>query len=102
MIDGFQRVLDQIRAIADTEAEKGRLFERLMRTFFQQDPLYRQRFSKVWLWSEWAATRSDFDSGDSGIISAFRRIVHLSVQTVTVLNNLPNPFPHPEPNGEQQ
>lgn len=45
MIDGFQRVLDQIRAIADTEAEKGRLFERLMRTFFQQDPLYRQRFS---------------------------------------------------------
>ena len=67
MIDGFQRVLDQIRAIADTEAEKGRLFERLMRTFFQQDPLYRQRFSKVWLWSEWAATRSDFDSGDSGI-----------------------------------
>ena len=30
MSDGFQRVLDHIRSIAGTEAEKGRLFERLM------------------------------------------------------------------------
>ena len=67
MTDGFQRVLDHIRAIADTEAEKGRLFERLMKTYFQQDPLYRERFAEVRLWSEWAATRPDFDGTDTGI-----------------------------------
>ena len=67
MTDGFQRVLDHIRSIADTEAEKGRLFERLMKTYFVQDPLYRERFSDVWLLSEWAAIRPDFDGSDIGI-----------------------------------
>ncbi len=67
MIDGFQRVLDHIRSIAGSEFEKGRLFERLMKRYFQQDPLYRDRFSKVWLWSDWAATRPDFSAKDTGI-----------------------------------
>ncbi len=67
MTDGFQRVLDHIRSIAGTEAEKGRLFERLMKAYFRKDPLYQDRFSKVWLWAEWASTRPDFDGGDTGI-----------------------------------
>lgn len=37
MATGFQRVLDHIRAVSDTEAEKGRLFERLMRAYFLND-----------------------------------------------------------------
>ncbi|MCY4587446.1 MAG: restriction endonuclease, partial [Bryobacterales bacterium] len=67
MIDGFQRVLDHIRSIAGSEYEKGRLFERLMKRYFQQDPLYRDRFSNVWLWGEWSATRPDFSANDTGI-----------------------------------
>ena len=67
MIDGFQRVLDHIRFIAGSEFEKGRLFERLMKRYFQQDPLYRDRFSNVWLWGQWAATRPDFSANDTGI-----------------------------------
>ena len=67
MSDGFQCILDHIRSIAGTEAEKGRLFERLMKAYFEQDPLYRDRFSQVELWSEWAATRHDFDGADTGI-----------------------------------
>ncbi len=67
MSDGFQRVLDHIRSIAGTEARKGLLFERLMKTYFEQDPLYRDRFSQVQLWSEWAAGRHDFDGADTGI-----------------------------------
>ncbi len=59
MSNGFQRVLDHIRAIAGTEAEKGRLFERLMKTYFHQDPLYGNRFSDVWLWSEWRPRRPE-------------------------------------------
>ena len=63
----FRRTLDHIRSIAGSEAEKGRLFERLMKTYFLEDPLYRERFSNVRLWSEWAAARPDFDGADTGI-----------------------------------
>ena len=67
MTDGFQRVLDHIRSLAGTQAEKGRLFERLMKAYFTADPLYRDRFAAVWLWSEWVAFRPDFAGGDTGI-----------------------------------
>ncbi len=67
MSGSFQRTLDHIRSIAGSEAEKGRLFERLMKTYFLEDPLYRERFSNVRLWSEWAAARPDFDGADTGI-----------------------------------
>ena len=51
--DGFQRALDHIRSVADSEVQKGRLFERLMKAYFREDPMYRERFSRVWLWKEW-------------------------------------------------
>ena len=60
-------MLDHIRSVAGTEAEKGRLFERLMKKYFTIDPVYRERFSNVWLWSEWAAARPDFDGADTGV-----------------------------------
>ena len=50
---GFQRALDHIRSISKTEAQKGRLFERLMKAYFREDPMYQERFSQVWLWKEW-------------------------------------------------
>ncbi|MDE2974550.1 MAG: DEAD/DEAH box helicase family protein [Gemmatimonadota bacterium] len=50
---GFQRALDHIRSISETEAQKDRLFERLMQAYFREDPLYQERFSQVWLWKEW-------------------------------------------------
>ena len=67
MSNGFQKVLDHIRSTADSEAKKGRLFERLMKAFFMQDQLYRDRFSKVWLWSEWAQSQPGFGGTDTGI-----------------------------------
>ena len=67
MNTGFERALDHLRAIAGTEAEKGRLFERLIKAYLAADPLYGDRFSQVWLWSEWAAERSGFSGNDTGI-----------------------------------
>ena len=67
MNNGFEAVLDHIRSIADSKAKKGRLFERLMKTYFIEDPLYRDRFCNVWLWTEWASQRVDFDGVDIGI-----------------------------------
>ena len=43
----FQSTLDHIRSIAESEAQKGGLFERLMKTYFIQDPLYSERLSRV-------------------------------------------------------
>ena len=82
MSNGFQRILDHIRSIADSEAHKGRLFERLMKTYFTQDPLYKNRFSGVWLWSEWAARRPDFTGNDTGIdlVAAERERGHCAIQ----------------------
>ena len=43
------------------------LFERLMKQYFSQDPLYVDQFSGVWRWSEWAALRPDFAGQDTGV-----------------------------------
>ena len=67
MSDDFQRVLDHIRSIAGSEFEKGHLFERLMKAYLIQDPLYRDRFADVWLWAEWAERQPVFAGGDTGI-----------------------------------
>ena len=46
---GFQSTLDYIREAARSERQKGELFERLMLTYFSQDPDYKQQFSEVYL-----------------------------------------------------
>ena len=66
-MSSFHQVLNHIRATSESEAQKGRLFERLMKTYFEQDPLYQDRFAKVLLWSEWAAGQHAFDSNDIGV-----------------------------------
>ena len=67
MSNSFQKTLDHIRSIVDSEVHKGRLFERLMKTYFVEDPLYKERFFHVWLWSEWSALKPGFDGADTGI-----------------------------------
>ena len=58
-MNGFERSLEYIRAKARSAAEKGLLFERLMKRFLEEDLFYRQRFSQVWLWGEWVKEMSD-------------------------------------------
>ena len=82
MSNGFQQALDHIRSVADSQAHKGRLFERLMKAYFSLDPIYGERFSQVWLWSEWAAKRMDFDGADTGIdlVAEERDSGHCAIQ----------------------
>ncbi len=63
----FQTVLDYIREHATSEYGKGALFERLMQQYFTEDPDYKEQFSKVYLWKQWTANRSDFDGIDIGV-----------------------------------
>ena len=67
MSRGFQQTLERIRADAQSQSQKGAVFERLMRAFLTQDPLYSERFSRVRLWAEWAFERDEFDANDIGI-----------------------------------
>ena len=64
---GFQSVLNYIRERATSEYRKGELFERLMLTYFSEDPDYKDQFSEVYLYKQWAAQRTDFDANDIGI-----------------------------------
>ena len=64
---GFQQTLDHIRSAAKSESHKGRLFERLMKKFFLGDPVYRDRFSDVWLWSDWSHMQTPHAGPDTGI-----------------------------------
>ena len=49
----FDHLFEQILATATSTVAQGQAFERLMVAFFRQDPEWKQRFSKVWLWNDW-------------------------------------------------
>lgn len=46
-------ILDEIRENSASERDKGDKFERLMLAFFKNDPIFKDRFSNVWLWMDW-------------------------------------------------
>ena len=64
---GFQSTLEYIREAAQSERQKGDLFERLMLTYFSQDPDYKDQFSEVYLYKDWAALQTGYDANDIGI-----------------------------------
>ena len=64
---GLHGVINYIREEASSQYRVGNEFERLIKRYFRIDPLYKERFSDVWLWGEWTALRTDFDATDIGI-----------------------------------
>ena len=56
-------LLEEYRSTATTTRDQGTKFERLMLAFFQTDPLYREKFSQVWLWSDWPGRQGRPDTG---------------------------------------
>ena len=64
---GFQSILNHIREHARSERQKGDEFERLMQKYFTEDPDYKDQFSEVYLWKEWAELRTEFDGTDIGV-----------------------------------
>ena len=54
--------LEYIRMNATSEKDKGTQFERLTRFFLKNDPLWKSRFSEVWMWAK-APTNDGADIG---------------------------------------
>src|SRR5680860_1516365 len=56
-------VLDKLRASSTSEFDKGARFERMMRSAFRLDRTYHERFTDVWLWSDWPGRGAEPDTG---------------------------------------
>lgn len=63
MPNPFHQLLDSIREATTTEADKGKRFEVLIKRFLQAEPTYKERFSDVWLWTEWPYRMGKGDIG---------------------------------------
>ncbi|WP_207206889.1 restriction endonuclease [Nocardioides ganghwensis] len=56
-------VLDELRASAISETDKGTKFERLMKAYLRVDPVFADQFSDVWLWNEYPGNGGKHDTG---------------------------------------
>jgi len=59
----IHEVLDGLRGEALDERDKGDKFERLVLNFLRTDPEWVNRFSDVWLWSDWPGRDGRGDTG---------------------------------------
>ena len=62
----LQVLLDTLRASAMTEREKGTYFEELTLAYLRTEASYRDLYSRVWTWAEWAPAHG-FTAKDDGI-----------------------------------
>ena len=53
LLDGPGGLFNKIRNHISTSQGQGKVFERLIKAFLKEDPLFKERFKQVWLWSEW-------------------------------------------------
>ena len=62
----FKDILKKYREISFSQKDKGDRFERLMQAYLLTDPIYANKFKKVWLWNEFHG-RNDLGGNDTGI-----------------------------------
>lgn len=65
-MSALQDILTQYRQNSQTEREKGNYFEELILTYFRYEATYRDLYSDVWLYSDWAKEQG-LDGRDTGI-----------------------------------
>lgn len=59
----FRQILASIREASITEKDKGTRFELLVKRYLETDPVYRDRFSQVWMWMDWPYRNGKIDQG---------------------------------------
>lgn len=68
-------LLNEYRARATSEREKGTLFEELTRQFLLHDARFAHQFKEVYLWGEWPERRT----GDTGIDLVAIPVSHITL-----------------------
>lgn len=66
MESALTALLSEYRRVAKSEREKGTYFEELIACYLRNEPRYRDLYSKVWTYAEWARLHG-VDSRDAGI-----------------------------------
>lgn len=56
-------LLRQYNELIINQRDKGTSFEKLMQSYLELDPLYKERFKKVYMWSEWPHKTTGQDYG---------------------------------------
>ena len=56
-------VVAAIRAVPGAHRDRGTLFEQLTAEYLRRDPVFAQRFSEVWLWTDWPDRGTATDTG---------------------------------------
>lgn len=59
----LRQILASIREVSITEKDKGTRFEVLVKRYLETDPIYRERFSQVWMWMDWPYRNGKIDQG---------------------------------------
>ncbi|MGY2900085.1 putative helicase [Curtobacterium sp. PvP017] len=59
----FDRLLDELRRLADSERMKGNYLEQLAKHFLTIEPLWADQLGSVWLWKDWPARAGRPDTG---------------------------------------
>ena len=62
----LQKLLDSYRDAAETAREKGTYFEELIVTYLKHEATYRDLYSDVWTWADWAKQQG-IEGKDTGI-----------------------------------
>ena len=52
LLDGPGGLFKKIRNHISTPQGRGQVFERLIKAFLKEDPLFKERFKQVWLWAD--------------------------------------------------
>lgn len=65
-MSALKNLLDNYRLAAATEREKGSYFEELILCYLRHEATYRDLYSDVWTYAEWAAQQG-LDGHDTGI-----------------------------------
>jgi predicted helicase len=63
MTAGIRDILSEFREAARDKRSMGDKFERLFANFLVTEPFYRDRFSQVWMWTEWPGRGKKPDTG---------------------------------------
>ena len=53
LLAGPGGLFEKIRAHVATDLGRGLVFQRVMKAFLSEDPLFAERFKRVWQWHEW-------------------------------------------------
>ena len=64
MAKTFRDLLQEIDAQSTNAAQKGQMFEQLVKAFLQQEKANRARFKQVWLWNDWPNRGKQTDIGN--------------------------------------